>query len=123
MIDSHGRRLLLFSQMTIILIANGRLGDLSNTSGFTFASHNGLSVVDYLLCGIEDSQYIKHFCILNFNEFSDHSPILFSLSTKFARQQTPEHNPNSQNTDGQPHLFYDEAKSAIFRNQLPVNVY
>ena len=80
-IDSYGRRLLFFCQMTNLLIANGRLGDFRNTSGFTFASHNGLSIVDYLLCGIEDSQYIKYFSILNFYEFSDHSPILCSLST------------------------------------------
>ena len=85
-IDNYGRRLLLFCQMTNLFIANGRLGDFHNTSGFTFASHNGLSVVDYLLCTVADSQYINQCCILNFNEFSDHSPILFSLSSKYFRQ-------------------------------------
>ena len=105
--------------MTNLLIANGRLGDFRNTSGFTFASHNGLSAVDYLLCSLEDSQHIKHFCILNFNEFSDHSPILFSLSSKNPRHQTPQNNPNQYtNYHGQPRLIYDEAKSSIFRNQL-----
>ena len=84
-------------------------------AGFTFASHNGLSVVDYLLCSVADSQYINQFCILNFNEFSDHSPILFSLSSKYFRQQTP--NDPNQNTRGQ-RLFYNEAKVFIFRNQL-----
>ena len=69
MIDSYERRLLLFCQMNNLLIANGRLGDFRNTNGFTFASHNGLSVVDYLLCGIEDSQYIKHFSILTLMSF------------------------------------------------------
>ena len=102
--------------MTNLFIANGRLGDFHNTSEFTFASNNGLSVVDYLLCSVADSQYINHFCILNFNEFSDHSPILFSLSSKYFRQQTP-NNPN-QNTRDQQRLFYDEAKVFIFRNQL-----
>lgn len=35
-IDSYGRRLLLFCQMTNLFIANGRLGDFHNTSGVHF---------------------------------------------------------------------------------------
>ena len=54
-VTSFGRRLLLFCQMTDLFIANGRRGDAQSTSLFTFASHNGLSVVDYLLCSVADS--------------------------------------------------------------------
>ena len=86
------------------------------TSGITFASHNGLSVVDYLLCSVADSQYVSNLCILNFNEFSDHSPIMFSLLSKYSVQQTQ--NNSVQESRGKTKLFYDEAKVSIFRNQL-----
>ena len=60
--------------MTDLYIVNGRSGEDRNVGQFTFVSHNGLSVVDYLLCSYDDSKFIEKLCIADFNEFSDHSP-------------------------------------------------
>ena len=80
-IDSYGRRLLSFCKITDLIIANGRLGEDTNLGQYTctFVSHNGLSVVDYLLCSFADAHCIKNFRILCCNEFSDHSPVYFTL--------------------------------------------
>ena len=83
-----------------------------NLGQYTFVSHNGLSVVDYLLCNFADSQCIKNFCILNCNEFSDHSPVFFSLAKEPASRDTL-HSPFCQQK-----LLYDEERVSIFRNQL-----
>ena len=48
-LDAHGRRLLLLCQSSGLLIANGRVSEDTNEGEYTFASGNGLSVVDYLL--------------------------------------------------------------------------
>ena len=44
--NSHGVRLLDLCKSTSLRIVNGRVG---NTDQYTFLSHNGLSVIDYLL--------------------------------------------------------------------------
>ena len=90
--------------------------DWQNTSGFTFASHNGQSVVDYLLCSAPDSYYINTFCILDLNEFSDHSPVTFSLSSKYIFIKT--RTCLIKRRGSIQKLFYDEEKIPIFRNEL-----
>ena len=115
-IDSYGRRLLLFCQTTNLFLANGRLGDDRNVGQFTFSSHNGLSVVDYLLCNITDSQIIADFKILDFNEFSDHSPVYYTLSSKPIHSEVI--HDDEHRTDCSQKLVYDEARLPIFRNQL-----
>ena len=115
-VDNYGRRLLLFCQMTNLFTANGRLGDDCDIGQFTFVSHNGLSVVDYLLCNAADSQHIKNFCVLDFNEFSDHSPLFFSLASKYTMNDT--FYKTKVDTGCQQKLVYDESKVSIFRNQL-----
>ena len=39
----------------------------------------GCSVIDYLLINYNDFSYIDQFKVLEFNEFSDHAPLYFSL--------------------------------------------
>ena len=67
-----------------------------------------------------DSQYVSNFCILNFNEFSDHSPIMISLLSKHSVQQTL--NNLVQDSRSKTKLFYDEAKVFILRNQLNIDL-
>ena len=91
MFDAHGRNLLALCQTTDICIANGR-----NESGeFTFSSHNGQSVVDYVLASFHDMHMIKKIETLPYNEFSYHAP----LSLVF-----PAHHPT-------PHLEYEETEA------------
>ena len=115
-IDSYGRRLLSFCKITDLIIANGRLGEDSNLGQYTFVSHNGCSVVDYLLCSFADSQRIKNFRILGCNEFSDHSPVYFTLPKVPISRDTLD----GSNDQAFSHekLLYHEERVYIFRNQL-----
>ena len=115
-VDSYGRRLLSFCKITDLIIANGRLGEDSGLGQYTFVSHNGLSVVDYLLCSFADTHCISNFCILCCNEFSDHSPVYFSLPKVPSSRDTP-HGSNDQ-TFSHEKLLYHEERVYIFRNQL-----
>ena len=78
-LDYKGRYLIELCQSTGLLIANGRLLGDENIGSFTFCSHQGQSTVDYLLLNYSDFETLSHFEILNFNEFSDHAPIAYSL--------------------------------------------
>lgn len=114
--DTCGRRLLSFCQTTDLLIANGRFGEDRNLGQFTFVSHNGLSTVDYLLCNLADSQYISNFCILTLNEFSDHSPIYFSITSNYFPHNTLY--VSTEDTFSQQKLIFNSDRVPIFRNQL-----
>ena len=59
-------------------IVNGRVGE--DQGLFTFISRNGASVVDYLLCKECNFSNITCFNVNSMNEWSDHTPISFSLS-------------------------------------------
>ena len=74
--NSHGIRLLDLCKSTGLRIMNGRL---ANTHHYTFLSNNGCSVIDYLLTGDNDLPRLNDFCIEEFNEWSDHAPLSFSL--------------------------------------------
>ena len=117
-VDCYGRRLLLFCQVTDLCIANGRLGGDRNVGRFTFVSHNGLSVVDYLLCSHNDSKFVENFYVVDFNEFSDHSPTVYSLALKLHVEE--HNNPTDINNDSHPRhkIVYDETKLPFFRQQL-----
>ena len=74
-------------------------------------------MVDHLLCNITDSQIIVDFKILDFNEFSDHSPVYYTLLSKLIHSEVIHDDVNR--TDCSQNLVYDEARLPIFRNQLP----
>ena len=95
-LDAHGRNLLALCQTTDMCIANGRI----ESGEFTFSSHNGQSVVDYVLANFYDMHMIRKFEILPFNEFSHHAP----LSLVF-----PAHRPA-------PHLEYEETDTKTVWN-------
>ena len=84
----HGKRLLELCQATGLLIVNGRLFNDMNQGKFTFCSQVGQSTVDYLLTDLSNFDILSFFDVLDFNQFSDHSPILFRISTKHQRYST-----------------------------------
>jgi hypothetical protein len=74
--NNHGTKLLDLCKATGLRIVNGRLGDSNH---YTFLSHNGCSVIDYLLTYDCNFAQINSFTIVGFTEWSDHAPLLFSL--------------------------------------------
>ncbi|VDI22079.1 Hypothetical predicted protein [Mytilus galloprovincialis] len=84
-VNAFGRKLLQLCYNTELTIANGRLGN--RVGKFTFCTMNGRSVNDYLLVSPSDYKLIKNFDVLNFNEFSDHAPLLFELEFRNFRPE------------------------------------
>ena len=74
--NSHGIRLSDLCKASQYRILNGRMDD---TNEYTFLSHNGCSIIDYLITRECDFKNIAKFSIGNFNEWSDHAPLHFSL--------------------------------------------
>ena len=74
--NSHGVKLLDLCKSTCLRIVNGRVG---NSCKHTFYSNNGSSVIDYLLANEYSFSSISDFIVHDFNEFSDHAPLHFSL--------------------------------------------
>ena len=60
-------------------ICNGRVE--GNESGcFSFYNHLGFSVIDYVLVHKDSSNSISNMCVCDFNEWSDHAPIDFTVN-------------------------------------------
>ena len=78
-IDYNGRHLLDICQLTGLLIANGRLFNDLSVGKYTFCGHHGQSTVDYLLLNFQDFETLSDFKVLEFNEYSDHAPLSFSI--------------------------------------------
>ncbi|KAK3096267.1 hypothetical protein FSP39_025128 [Pinctada imbricata] len=81
-INTFGHRLLSLCKSSGLRIVNGR--HLNDQNGnFTFCGTNGLSLIDYLVTKSENFTDIYDFCSGNFTEFSDHSPLHFSLKFRY----------------------------------------
>lgn len=112
-IDNPGNRLLELCRSTSFIIGNSRLHNDLNVGEITFTSDRGNSVVDYLLLHVDDydNDIIAHFNINEQNEFSDHSGIHFSFSTK---KQNNSSNESIQET----FLKFDDTKVPIYHDCL-----
>lgn len=76
--NSFGRKLLEYCRTTQLLILNGRhSGDKDGK--FTFFSNRGMSVNDYCIVSNSMWSLINNFRVDNFNEFSDHAPLMLEL--------------------------------------------
>ncbi|VDI57810.1 Hypothetical predicted protein [Mytilus galloprovincialis] len=89
-LDSFGRKLIQLCYTTGLTVANGRLGDDSDGK-FTFCTSRGRCVNDCLLVSPIDYKLISYFNVLQFNEFSDHSPLFFQLNFSNNRPQNKYH--------------------------------
>ncbi|KAH3862073.1 hypothetical protein DPMN_025032 [Dreissena polymorpha] len=85
-----------------------------NIGEFTFHSHRGSSLVDYLLLEPKDIILISNFKILQPNELSDHSGILLSLASRHAADQ--EGNKSEAANDFK--IKWDDSKIDPFKNVL-----
>lgn len=81
-VNSHSLKLLDLCKSTGLRILNGRLSDTSN---FSFISHTGASVIDYLLTSEHEFSKINSCRIDPLTVFSDHCPVRFSLSCCFTK--------------------------------------
>ena len=115
-IDHYGIRLLDLCQATGLLIANGRLFCDQGNGKFTFCSYNGQSTVDYLLLNHSDFCTLSNFDVLDFNEHSDHAPILFSFYSKLQKTLTNEAENNISRK-----IVWDKNKITEFKNRLSNN--
>ena len=67
-------------------IVNGRL--FTDTHKMTCYTANGESVVDYVVTSQQNFEQFSDMRVQNFNEFSNHAPISFSLKINTARSST-----------------------------------
>ena len=81
--NAFGLKLIDLCKATGCRIANGRLGKDAENGMLTYVSGKGASVIDYLLVRENDFSCINDFNVHEFNEWSDHAPLSFSLSCNF----------------------------------------
>ena len=78
-IDCNGKRLINLCRATNHIIVNGRLNKEQDNQ-FTFVSNRGLSITDYHIINANYVDNINEFQILNWQNFSDHAGVYFSLN-------------------------------------------
>lgn len=84
--NSYGFKLLDLCKSTGFRIANGRLyNDLQGK--FTFINSRGASVIDMLLCRERDFSMLNYLEISDFNEYSDHASILFTIKCNIVKER------------------------------------
>ena len=76
--NRFGEYLLELCKAVNIQCHNGRSG-LDTEGRFTCMTHAGESVVDYLLTSYGSFTSIKEFTVHDFNEYSNHAPLTFSM--------------------------------------------
>ena len=112
--DYNGRHLLDMYQLTGLLIANGRLSNDRNMGKYTFCGHRGQSTVDYLLLNFQDFELLSHFEVKEFNEYSDHAPLLFHIRLKSRFDQETRHT----DTGIIRKIVWDNTKVQDFKSSL-----
>ena len=76
-LNENGNYLLNFCKATGMRILNGRIGEDKGVGKFTCITHNGCSVVDYVLCRTDLINNFSSFTVENPNILSDHYAISF----------------------------------------------
>lgn len=134
-IDINGRKLLNLCKSTGFYIVNGRIGKDKDLGTFTFCSTRGLSTTDYLLTHNTNLHTIHDFEIGEFNSFSDHAPIIFTLKLKTCITSKSQDNENCTEPikivwdENKKHDFIELLKSTstdlnnINNNDITVNDY
>jgi len=74
--NRQGLQLLDLCKATELRICNGRI---EQQGAFTYCGGTGSSTIDYLLCSQDDLSCITGFEVLDFNIFSDHAPLYFTI--------------------------------------------
>ena len=79
--NRFGEALLDLCKATNMRIVNCRLLKDHSIGDVTCYTHNGESVVDYVVTSLRNFQSISDFQIYNFSEYSDHAPLYLALKT------------------------------------------
>ena len=91
-VNSYGLDLMSICTGSDLLICNGTLPPDNATGDYTCHTANGSSCVDYAIVNSHLVSKIKSFCINKLETFSDHCPIVLTLSTG---SKYPEHSKHS----------------------------
>jgi hypothetical protein len=76
---AFGTKLLDLCISNNLRTVNGRLGSDFNIGSYTYVTNNGAFVIDYLLTYEKNFPNICYFIVNSVNEYSDHTPVSFSL--------------------------------------------
>ena len=79
--NRFGDFLLDLCKATNMRIVNGRLHKDQGSVRFTCFTHNGESVVDYVITLPQNFTLISEFQVHDFTEYSNHAPVSFTLKT------------------------------------------
>ena len=84
--NRFGDYLLDICKSTNLRIVNGRLN--GDQGKWTCITHNGQSVVDYVITSCDTFSTLVDFQVHDFNEFSNNAPLSFSFKTQTYRRET-----------------------------------
>ena len=84
-VNNFGKKLLDLCISCDLRVLNGRAHEDANVGRYTFYQHNGFSVNDYFILHENILPINCHFSVWDFNEFSDHSPVVGHFKMKFPR--------------------------------------
>ena len=97
--NRFGERLLDLCKSLNVRIMNGRIGSDQITGSFTCYTHNGESVVDYLITMQENFDIISSFYVEDFTIHSNHAPISSSFRTQYLEYEAQPHTYTSYKWD------------------------
>ena len=110
--NSSGSQLIDICIASDLKIVNGRLGNDKDIGHFTFASHNGQSLIDYVLLSQSLFPLVSDFVVHDFYSCSTHAPIQLNLNVKY--------NQPAREDDGykSDKIIWNDDKGNDFRNML-----
>ena len=95
-VNENGHALLDVCKTTGYRIVNGRIGEDKNIGECTCVTHNGTSLVDYVLCKPEWFHHVCNFKVMKCTEFSDHNPLSINIVANFVNDKSKHLNRNRQ---------------------------
>ena len=120
--NAQGRRLASICKTCGYCIVNGRLGNIDETSNFTYRAKTGNSVIDYLIVPALKLDMVKNFHIYDRVE-SDHIPLSFqtevSIKTNATQVTRPDnHSRHSVTSQARRNPGQDRIARYVWRYEL-----
>ena len=112
-VNRFSDHLLDLGKATEMRIVNGCI--FSNTDKMTCFTHNGESVIDYLISSENNFSSLSSMIVHEYNEFSNHAPISFNLKIciERSREATPKYTCNVRWNDGHKENFVNSLKNDV----------
>ena len=115
-VNQFGHKLLNLCKSNNMCIANGRLEEGKYTFNSLHKNKPIASTVDYVITPRQHLHVIQNMCVLDMNEFSDHNPIVFTMSYNYPN------NPNTSDSSFSVNkLVWDREKKNTLLNSLVEN--